>query len=176
MAEQVARGLGGQLSQPTLLWPSMGGLRRPRAAAGCGGRRGFFLAVGEGKRTLAVGVAASAMERRRSAQQGNIGEGKWFGASVGWARGGQGGGRERTRGLSGPTHFGPKSETGMGAHGRLRTTLSIWVAPLGRVFCPRGRVRTQGGRLRRPAGDALTARKVVDDGMVVFKTSSYSTS
>jgi hypothetical protein len=32
---------------------------------------------------------------------------------------------------------------------------SVWVIPLGRVFCSRGRVRTRGGRLRRPAGDAL---------------------
>jgi hypothetical protein len=47
-------------------------------------------------------------------QQGNIGKerGKWLGASVGWARGRQGGARESTRGLSVPMHFGPKSETG----------------------------------------------------------------
>jgi hypothetical protein len=68
----------------------------------------------------AVGVVAPATERRRSARsrktQGK--RGKWLGASVGWARGGQGGGRERTRALSGPTHFGPKSETGMDACGR----------------------------------------------------------
>jgi hypothetical protein len=69
MAEQVARGLGGQLSQPTLMWPSKGGRWRLRAASGCGGRRGFFLAVGGGKRTPAVGVAAPAMERRRSARR-----------------------------------------------------------------------------------------------------------
>jgi hypothetical protein len=68
MAEQVARGLGVQLSQPTLMWPSTGGWRRLRAALGCGGRRGFFLAVGGGKRMSAVGVAAPATERMRSAR------------------------------------------------------------------------------------------------------------
>jgi hypothetical protein len=67
----------------------------------------------------------------------------------------EGNGFERTRGLSGLTHFGPKSETGTGARGRVRTALSIWVAPLGRVFCPRGRVRTRDGRLRRSNEDAL---------------------
>jgi hypothetical protein len=51
--------------------------------------------------------------------------------------------------------FGPKSENGMGARGRLRTTLSIWVTPLGRVFCPSGRVWTRDDRLRWPAGRAL---------------------
>jgi hypothetical protein len=66
MAKQVARGLGGQLSQPTLLWPSTGGRRRPRAASGCGGRRGFFFAVEGGKRTPAVGMAVPVTERRRS--------------------------------------------------------------------------------------------------------------
>jgi hypothetical protein len=65
-------------------------------------------------------------------------------------------GRERTRGLFGPMHFGPKSETGMGARGRLRTALSIWVASLGRVFCPHGHIWTRVGRSRRPARDALT--------------------
>jgi hypothetical protein len=84
------------------------------------------------------------------------GWGKWLGASVGWAQGGQGG-RERTCGLFGPTHFGPKSEIGMDARERLRTTLSVWVTPLGRVFCLRGRVRMRSGRLRRPGGDALRA-------------------
>jgi hypothetical protein len=157
MAEQVARGLGGQLSQPTLLWLSKGGRRRPRATSGCGGRRGFFLAVEGGKRMPTMGVSAPATERRRSARnretQGR--RGKWLGASVGWARGGPGGGGERTRMLSGPTRFGPKSETEMGARGRLRTSLSVWVAPLGCVFCPRGHIRTQGGRLCRPDGDAL---------------------
>jgi hypothetical protein len=69
MAEQVACGLGGQLSQPTLLWPSKGGRRQPRAASGCGGRRDFFLAVGGGKRTPAVGGAASVTKRRRSARR-----------------------------------------------------------------------------------------------------------
>jgi hypothetical protein len=107
------------------------------------------------------GGASDGKEEERAAGKHRGGEGKWFGASIGWARGGQGGGHERMRGLSGTTHFGPKSETGMGAHGRLRITLSIWVALLDRVFCPRGRVRTQGGHLRRPARDALTARKVV---------------
>jgi hypothetical protein len=32
-------------------------------AARCGGRRGFFLAVGGGKRTSAVGVAAPTMKK-----------------------------------------------------------------------------------------------------------------
>jgi hypothetical protein len=43
----------------------------------------------------------------------------------------------------------------MGARERLQTALSVWVAPLSRAFCPRGRVQTRGGRLRRPAGDAV---------------------
>jgi hypothetical protein len=55
-------------------------------------------------------------------------------ASVGWARGGQEGRGGRTRALSGPTHFGPKSEAEMGAHGHDRTALSVWVGPLGCHF------------------------------------------
>jgi hypothetical protein len=47
----------------------------------------------------------------------------------------------RTHGLSGPTNFGPKSETEMGARGHVRTTLSVWVALL------HGHVRTVSGRL-----------------------------
>jgi hypothetical protein len=67
MAEQVARVLGGQLSQPTLGWPSTGGRRRPKLASGCDGRRGFFFGGWGSKWTPAVGVAAPATERRRSA-------------------------------------------------------------------------------------------------------------
>jgi hypothetical protein len=55
-------------------------------ASGCGGRRGFFLAVGGGKRMPAVGVrGASDRKEEERSQQGNIGEerGKWLGASVG---------------------------------------------------------------------------------------------
>jgi hypothetical protein len=66
--------------------------------------------------------------------------------------------RGRTRGLSGSKHFGPKSETEMGACGCVRTALSVWIAPLGRVLCPCGYVRTAGGRLGRPAGDVLSTR------------------
>jgi hypothetical protein len=44
----------------------------------------------------------------------------------------------------------------MGAHGRIRTALSVWVAPLGRVFCPRGHIQTVGDCLGRPAEDTLT--------------------
>jgi hypothetical protein len=51
--------------------------------------------------------------------------------------------------------FGPKSENGMGARRRLRTAFSVWVAPLGRVFCPSGRVWTRDDCLRWPAGHAL---------------------
>jgi hypothetical protein len=40
----------------------------------------------------------------------------------------------RTRVLSGPTHFGPKSEAEMGARGQYRTVLSVWVGPLGCYF------------------------------------------
>jgi hypothetical protein len=42
-------------------------------------------------------------------------------ASVGWARGGQEGRGGRTHVLSGSTHFGPKSEAKMDAHGQART-------------------------------------------------------
>jgi hypothetical protein len=55
-------------------------------------------------------------------------------ASVGWAWGGQEGRGGRTRALSGPTHFGPKSEAKMGAHGQARTVLFVWVEPLGCDF------------------------------------------
>jgi hypothetical protein len=55
-------------------------------------------------------------------------------ASVGLARGGQEGRGGRMRALSGPTHFGPKSEAEMGARGQDRTVLSIWVRPLGCHF------------------------------------------
>jgi hypothetical protein len=50
--------------------------------------------------------------------------------SVGWARDRQEGRGGRTHALSGPTHFGPKSEAEMGAHGQARTVLSVWVGPL----------------------------------------------
>jgi hypothetical protein len=36
--------------------------------------------------------------------------------------------------LSGPTHFMPKFEAEMGAHGQDRTVLSVWVGPLGCHF------------------------------------------
>jgi hypothetical protein len=101
MAEQVASGLGGQLSQPTMLWSSKGGRRRPRAASGCGGRRGFFLAVGGGKRTPAVGVAAPATERRRSARSRETQ------------------GRRRGNGLE-PLSAGPGADKDEGARGRAR--------------------------------------------------------
>jgi hypothetical protein len=55
-------------------------------------------------------------------------------ASVGWASGGQEGRGRRTRAMSGPTHFGPKSEAEMGAHGQARTALSVWVGSLGCGF------------------------------------------
>jgi hypothetical protein len=51
---------------------------------------------------------------------------------------------------------------------RLRTTLSIWVAPLGHVFCPRGRVRKRGGHLCRPTGDALRPR-ISGTGCTIFQ-------
>jgi hypothetical protein len=91
-------------------------------------------------------------------QQGNTeeGRGKWLGACVGWAWGGQGGAPGRTRELSGPTHFGLKSETRMDARGHVWTALFVWVAPLDRVLYPRRRIRTRGGRMGRPAGDALS--------------------
>jgi hypothetical protein len=50
-------------------------------------------------------------------------------ASIGWARGGQEGRGGRTRALSGPTHFGLKSEAEMGTRGQARTALSVWVGP-----------------------------------------------
>jgi hypothetical protein len=46
-------------------------------------------------------------------------------ASVGWVRGGQEGRGERTRVLSELTHFGPKSEAEMGAHGQDRTAVCL---------------------------------------------------
>jgi hypothetical protein len=52
--------------------------------------------------------------------------------------------------------FRPKFEAEMGARGRVRTTLSVWIVLLGRVLCPCGRVRTAFVRLGRPAGDALS--------------------
>jgi hypothetical protein len=57
-------------------------------------------------------------------------------ASVGWAQGGSGqeGRGGRTRALSGPTHFEPKSEAEMGAREHNRTALSVWVGPLGYHF------------------------------------------
>jgi hypothetical protein len=69
-----------------------------------------------------------------------------------WTRGTHG----RTRALSGLTHSGPKSETEMGARGRVQTTLSVWVMPLSRVLCPRKHVRTRAVRLDRSAEDVLT--------------------
>jgi hypothetical protein len=72
----------------------------------------------------------------------------------------------RTRVLSGPTHFGPKSEAEMGARGHVWTALSVWVVPLGRLLCPRGRVRTRGVCLGQPAGDALTAGRFFGDAGV----------
>jgi hypothetical protein len=128
MAEQVARGLGGQLSQPTLLWPSKGGRRRPRAASGCGGRRGFF-SGGRGRQADVGGRRGGAGDGKEEerAQQGNTGEEGEMACSL--CRLGLGRTRrgcERTCGLSGPTHFGPKSETEMDARGRLRTALSVW--------------------------------------------------
>jgi hypothetical protein len=159
MAEQVARGLGGQLSQPTLLWPSTGGLRRQRGAVE-GGVSFWRSRKVSGRRRWAWRHQRRKGGGARSREtQGRGGEMVWSLCRLGPGRTRRG--RERTRGLSGPTHFEPKSETGMGAHGRLQTTLSVWVTPLDRVFCPRRRVRTQGGHLRRPTGDALAARKVV---------------
>jgi hypothetical protein len=64
-------------------------------------------------------------------------------ASVGWARGGQEGHAGRTRALSGPTHFKPKSEAEIGAHGQARTALSVWVRPLGCGFLIFLSVRTR---------------------------------
>jgi hypothetical protein len=115
---------------------------------------------GRGRRADADGGRGGDGKEEARTQQKNTGEerGKWLGAPVGWARGGQRRGRERMRGLSGPTHFGPKFETGMSARGRLWIALSVWVAPLGRVFCPRGRVRTRGDHLSWPAGYALTGK------------------
>jgi hypothetical protein len=163
MAKQVARALGGQLSQPTLWWPSTGGRRQPRVTLGCGGRRGFFLAVGtaSGHRWWPWRCQRQKGGGARAAGQhmGGVGEMAWSLCRLGPGR--TRGAHERTRGLSGPTHFGPKSEIGMGPRGRLRTALSVWVIPLGRVFCPRERVRTRGGRLRRPTGDALKEDLVI---------------
>jgi hypothetical protein len=151
--------------------------RRRVAGGGLGRRQG----VVEGGASFWWSGAASGRQRwawqrrrwkggrARAAGKHKGGGGKWLGASVGWALGGQGR-RERTRGLSGPMHFGPKSETGMGARGRLRTTLSVWVASLGRVFCPHERVRTRSGRLRRPGGDALRHR-AIPDTVWLFKSS-----
>jgi hypothetical protein len=133
------------------------------AGGGLGWRRGaveggasFWRSGQQADTSDGRGGADNGKEEERA--QGNTGEGrgKQLGASVGWAQGGQGGVRERTRGLSGSMHFGPKSETRVGARGCLRKTLSVWVALLGRVFCLRGRVRMRGGRLSRPAGDALS--------------------
>jgi hypothetical protein len=154
MAEQVARGLGGQLSQPTQLWPSKGGRRRGAVEGGAsfwrsGAASGRWRWAWRRWRRKGGGARAAVKHRG--------GGRKWLGASVGWARGGQGGRRERTHGLSWPTHFEPKSETGMGACEHVWTALSVWVIPLSRVFYPRGRVRTRGGRLRRPGEDAQRA-------------------
>jgi hypothetical protein len=111
------------------------------------GGRGRQADAGAGR-----GGAGDGKEEER-AQQGTTGEDGGNGLESMSAGPGA---DKRTRGLSGPMHFGPKSETGMGAHGRLRTTLSVWVAPVGHVFYPRGLVRTQGGCLHRPTGDALS--------------------
>jgi hypothetical protein len=96
-----------------------------------------------GKWTPVVPVAAPAMERRTSAsdmatQGGGVGEIArcLYRLGPGRTRGTRG----RTHGLSRPTHFGPKSETGMSARGRVRTVLSVWVAPLDRMLCPCGHV------------------------------------
>jgi hypothetical protein len=50
------------------------------------------------------------------------------------ARDGQEGRGGRTRTLSRPTHFGPKSEAEIGAQGQDQTALSVWVGPLGCDF------------------------------------------
>jgi hypothetical protein len=79
-------------------------------------------------------------------------------ASVGWAMSRQEGRGGRTRALSGPTYFGPKSEAEMGAHGQARTALFVWVGPLGcgfPIFLSTRTLWTRGSRLGRPAGDAL---------------------
>jgi hypothetical protein len=55
---------------------------------------------------------------------------------------------------SGPTHFGPKYKAEMGARGQLWIALFFWVAPLGGLLCPCGRVQTRVVHLGQPAGDA----------------------
>jgi hypothetical protein len=142
MAKQVARGQEGQLSQGTLRWVSTGGRRRPMVSGG-GGRRAFcFWRLGRQVDTGgAHGSAVDGKEEERERQGntgGEVGEMAWCLYRLGPGR--TRGTRGRTRGLSGPTYFGPKSE-------RVWTTLSVWVAPLGRVFFPRGHIRTAGGRL-----------------------------
>jgi hypothetical protein len=83
---------------------------------GTGGGRG---GAGEGKEEGREG-------------QGNTGEewGKWLGYLCRLGPGRIRGTCGRTRRLSGPTHFGPKSKTEMGTRGYIRTTLSVWIIPL----------------------------------------------
>jgi hypothetical protein len=121
---------------------------------GGGGRRAFcFWRFGRKVDTGgARGGAGDGKEEERE-RQGNTGGEVW---EMVWCLYRLGPGQTRgTRGLSGPMHFGPKSETGMDARGHVPTALSVWIAPLGHVFSPREHVRTAGGHLGRPAEDAL---------------------
>jgi hypothetical protein len=59
----------------------------------------------------------------------------------------------RTRALSGPTHFGPKSVTEMGACGQDRTPMSVCVGPLGcdsPIFLSARTHSDLGGQMGRP--------------------------
>jgi hypothetical protein len=74
-----------------------------------------------------MAVAAPVMERGRSASSKEThvrGRGNGLGP-LSAGPGADKGTCERTRRLSMPTQFKPKSKTRMGAHGRVRTTLSV---------------------------------------------------
>jgi hypothetical protein len=109
MAEQVARGLGGQRSQPVLRWPSTAGRRRSRVASVCGGRRDSILVVEAASGHRRGRGGAGNGKEDEGEQQGNKGEGRGGEGKIAWSLyrlgpGGQGG----ARGLSGPTHSGPQ--------------------------------------------------------------------
>jgi hypothetical protein len=59
--------------------------------------------------------------------------------------------RRRTLVLSMPTHSRPKSEIEISVREHVRTTLSVWIEPLGRLFYQWECVWTRSIRLGRPA-------------------------
>jgi hypothetical protein len=123
MAEQVARGHGGHLSQTILRWPSTGGRRQPRVASGCGGRRAFFLGSWGSKWTPTVAVAAPTTERGRSASS-RATHGRGRGNGLWPLSAGPGADKGDARAVRVGTFRTHKSETRMDIRERVRTTLS----------------------------------------------------